>query len=80
MADILRKPIKYEIEAEADRTPGSKAFESVKGIINGVSLIVQGLQRSFAIIRKKIANEVIEIIATATATRPRTFPLKMYQE
>jgi hypothetical protein len=33
MADILRKPIKYEIEAEAERIPGSKTFESSNGII-----------------------------------------------
>jgi len=74
MADILRKPIKYEIEAEADRTPGTKAFESSKGIINGLSLILQGLQRSFVLIRKKISDEIVDLVAVATESRPRTFP------
>lgn len=74
MADILRRPVKYEIEAEADRTAGTKAFESPKGIINGISLILQGLQRSFVLVRRKIAQEVVELIAAATELRPRTFP------
>lgn len=74
MADILRKPVKYEIEAEADREAGTKAFESSKGIINGVSLILQGLQRSFVLTRKKIADEIVQLIAVATESRPRTFP------
>lgn len=74
MADILRKPIKYEIEAEAERTPGSKTFESSNGIINGISLILQGIQRSYVLVRKQIANEVIDLVATATETNPKTFP------
>ena len=74
MADILRRPIKYEIEAEADRTAGTAAFESPKGIMNGISLILQGLQRSFVLVRKKIAQEIVELVAAATESRLRTFP------
>jgi SAM-dependent methyltransferase len=74
MADILHRPIKYEIEAEADRTEGTIAFESPKGIINGISLILQGLQRSFVLVRKKVAHEIVDLVANATKTRPRTFP------
>lgn len=74
MADIMRKPLKYEIEVEADRTAGTKTFESSKGIINGVSLLLQGLQRSYALVRRVVAQEIVELLAVATETRPRTFP------
>lgn len=74
VADILRKPMKYEIEAEAERFPGSKTMESHMGIISGMSLILQGIQRSFVLVRRSVADNVVKMIGAATGTRAYTFP------
>ena len=74
IADILRKPMKYEIEAEAERTEGSKTMESERGIVNGLSLILQGMQRSFVLVRRSVADNVVKLIAAATGARPYSFP------
>ena len=74
IADILRKPMKYEIEAEAERVAGSKTMESERGIINGLSLILQGMQRSFVLVRRSVADNVVKVVAAATGARPYAFP------
>lgn len=74
MGDILRRPISYEIEAELDKTPGTKALESPKALISGLCLLLQGMQRSYALVRETVANEIIQVIAASTGVKAGNFP------
>lgn len=74
MADILRRPVSYEVEVEAERGDGLKTFESSRGILQGVSLLLQGYQRSYALVRQAVANEIISVIAAGTGVKERQFP------
>ena len=74
MGDILRRPITYEIEAELEKTPGTKAMESPRAIISGICLILQGMQRSYALVRAGVANEIIKVIANSTGVKAGEFP------
>ena len=72
MADILKQPLRYEIESEAQRTPGN--LGSVRGFLNSIGLLLQGLQRSFVLVRNKVASEIVQVIAASTGARIGAFP------
>ena len=74
LSNILKRPIVYEIEAEAERRPGTKAFDSYIGILMGAGLVLQGLQRSFVLVRHTVAESVIQIVASATGMPIGKFP------
>jgi len=74
MGDILRRPITYEIEAELDKTPGTKALESPRALIGGLCLLLQGMQRSYALVRATVANEILQVIAASTGVKAGNFP------
>jgi hypothetical protein len=72
MADILKQPIRYEIESEAQRVGANMI--SPKAFINSIGLLLQGMQRSFVLVRNKVANEIVQVVASSTGTRPGSFP------
>ena len=74
MADILRRPLNYEIESEVARNEKTLAQKSPKIFLNSIGLVLQGVQRSYVIVRKRIAQEVIELLAQSTGRRPGIFP------
>jgi hypothetical protein len=74
LANILKRPVKYEIECEAEHDASKRAFNDIKGFMLGVGLVLQGLQRSFVLVRRKIADEIVQLIATSTESRPGKFP------
>lgn len=74
LADIMRRPLVYEIEAEAERREGTKANASYNGVLSGLVLVLQGLQRSYALVRQPIAQDIIQTVAAATGAPMGKYP------
>ena len=74
LADIMRRPLVYEIEAEAERREGTKVNASHNGVLSGLVLVLQGLQRSYALVRQPIAQDIIQTVAGATGTPIGKYP------
>ena len=74
MADILRRPLAYEIESEVERNEKTVAMPNPKSFLNSIGLILQGVQRSYVLVRKSVANQVVQIMTNATKMRPNAFP------
>ena len=74
MADILNRPMVYEIEAEAERREGTKVDSSPAGLLNGLVLILQGIQRSFVLVRQPVVNDIIQTVSKATQTPIGKYP------
>jgi mRNA capping enzyme, catalytic domain/mRNA capping enzyme len=74
MADILRRPLSYEIESEVERNDKTLAMKQPKSFLNSIGLILQGIQKSFVLVRRRVADEIIGVISAATKTRPKSFP------
>lgn len=71
MADILKRPVVYEIECELDRNSNN---QSPLSIIKGLGLLLQGIQRSYVLVRKSVAENIISDVSTLVGTRLGSFP------
>jgi hypothetical protein len=74
LADIFRRPLAYEIEAEAERREGTKVNASYTGLLSGLVLILQGIQRSYALVRQPVAQDVIKTVHDATGAPNGKYP------
>jgi hypothetical protein len=74
MANIMSRPTTYEIEVEAIHKVGTKTYESPNGILSGAAIVLQGLQRSFVLVRRKVAIDVATLISAATGAPSNKFP------
>lgn len=74
MEDMLKRPVSYEVECELNREYGSESLNSYMSIIKGLGLMLQGIQRSFVLVRKSIAKNIIVFMAAAIGTRIGNFP------
>lgn len=74
MSNIMSRPTTYEIEVEAIHKSGTKAFDSPLGILSGAGIVLQGLQRSFVLVRNKVATDIAVLVASATGVNNGRFP------
>ncbi len=74
MEDMLKRPLSYEVECELDRDSGSESLLSSRSIIKGLGLMLQGIQRSYVLVRRSISEAVSLYAANAIGVRPGNFP------
>lgn len=74
MSNIMNRPTTYEIETEAIHKPDTKVYESVRGLLSAAGIVLQGLQRSYVLVREKVANDISVLVSSATGTPFGKFP------
>lgn len=74
MEDIMKRPIVYEVECELDRDPGSDSLKSSKSFLKGIGLMLQGVQRSYFLVRKPTKESVLSLVASSTGLKNGGFP------
>jgi hypothetical protein len=74
IADILNRPLTYEIEAEALRKPDTKVDKSHSGLLTGLVLILQGIQRSFILVRQPTISDILQTVSGATGSPIGKYP------
>jgi len=74
MSNIMSRPTTYEIEVEAIHKAGTKTYESPNGILSGAAIVLQGLQRSYVLVRHKVAVDIAMLVSAATGVPNNKFP------